>query len=86
MSVASVKSKQNNYHILPLIFVETANGENWNIVSNLVTPAHLIKHGNISYSTLASYLGLLNEYANATSKIEDDYIKVYYNVFHNIQL
>ena len=50
--------------------------ESWEIVTNLITPQNLIKHGSPEYETLARCLGLLPEYKNGPAKEDSNETKV----------
>ena len=50
--------------------------EDWEIITNLITPGNLRRLGNPSYETLASYLDVLNEYLNGPAKGDNDETKL----------
>jgi len=50
--------------------------EDWEKITNLITPGNLRRLGNPSYETLASYLDVLNEYLNGPAKGDNDETKL----------
>ena len=66
--------KRINFHVNSIGVREM---EEWKRVKELVTPGNLIQFGNVSYTTLAACLGLLDWYNNGAPNWRDDVTKVY---------